>query len=1104
MKKWLFSLLFSFFLLLLSGLVHGQAQQEAMWLVTPQISPDGQQVAFCYRGVLYVVPVAGGEPRALTTGNSYAVSPVWSPDGQRIAYASDLYGNFDIYIVGVSGGQPVRVTQHSRSEIPQTFTPRGDSILFKASYMKSSRSGGFATGWTGSLYRVSVSGGAYDLHLPMPALHANYSPSGDAFLFEDVKGNEDPLRKHHTSSVTRDIWRYEPAIGKLTQVIKRPGEDRNPVYGADGDEFYFLSERNGGSFNVYRSRVSSPMSAQAVTDFEKNPVRYLSISRNGTLCFTYDGRIYTMNAGEGQKPQALSISISRPDDELPARDVTYRSGASDASISPDGKEVAYVVRGDVYVTSVKHKDTKRITSTPEQERSVDFAPDGRTLVYAGERDGSWNLYLARIARDDESRFSLCTEVKEEVLLQTSHETFQPLFSPDGKEVAFLEDRTKLKVINIATRAVRDITDGSQNYSYADGDLSFNWSPDGKWIVLDFNAKRRWPNTDIGLVRATGGEPIINLTLSGYTDVAPRFVMGGDAIIWMSDRNGLRSHASWGAQSDVYALFLTKEAFDKYNMTEFEIEESKKPDDKASKEDGEDAKGKKGKKDKPAAGAAKDIKIDLHNVEDRIVRLTIHSSDLSDAVVTPDGKYLYYLCSFEGKYDLWKTDLKKKTTKKVVNVNTGGGSLSLDAKGKNLLIASGWTMVVVELSGDKQTRVSYAAPFELRPKQEREYIFNHAWRQVVDKFYRSDLHGVDWTYYKQQYEKFLPHINNNYDFADLLSEMLGELNASHTGAGYRGNMSQTSSSTASLGLFFDLGYKGPGLKVTEVLRGGPFDLSDSKLKVGSIVTHIDGNELRDYGQLPELLDKKSGKRTRVAFTTGGVPNSEVVKPITQGQLNGMLYERWVEQRRSEVDSLSGGRLGYVHIRSMNNSSFHTIYSDLFGRYNDREGVVIDTRYNGGGHLHEDIEVLFSGEKYLAQVPREQVVGEQPRRRWKKPSVMLIAESNYSNAHGSPWVYRTRGIGKLVGQPVPGTMTSVWWETQIDNSLYFGVPIVGYVDSKGRYLENQQLEPDVYAPMDYLRLEQGHDSQIEKAVEVLLEEVDRVKAHDPWPAIEAKYR
>ena len=267
----------------------------------------------------------------------------------------------------------------------------------------------------------------------------------------------------------------------------------------------------------------------------------------------------------------------------------------------------------------------------------------------------------------------------------------------------------------------------------------------------------------------------------------------------------------------------------------------------------------------------------------------------------------------------------------------------------------------------------------------------------------------------------------------------------------------------------------------------------------MITRIGGEEVESLASLPTLLDHMSGERVRIDYQGG----SEVVKPISLGMERELLYQRWVEQRRKEVDSLSKGRLGYVHIRSMNGSSYRDVYDNLFGLYNDREGVVVDTRYNGGGHLHEDVEVLFSGTKYLDQVPREHLVSEQPRKRWKKPSVMLMGEANYSNAHGTPWVYKNQQIGKLVGMPVPGTMTSVWWETQIDPSIYFGVPIVGYIDRNGRYLENQQLEPDVKVRLDYQKLDAGHDTQVEKAVEVLLRECDAVKASSPWTAIDAKY-
>ncbi|MFC2508172.1 MAG: S41 family peptidase [Bacteroides sp.] len=1071
---------------------------EPRWLVAPAIAPDGLRVAFCYQGVLYVVDAKGGEARPLTTGNDYATLPIWSPKGDRLAYASDRYGNFDIYTIPAEGGQPVRITFGSQTDTPLCFTPGGDSVLYRSLEMPSASSGLFYARWTGGIYRVSANGGAADLQLPMPAGNACYAPDGKSILLEDLRGVENGLRKHHTSSTTRDIWLYTLATGKLERLMTRDGEDRNPVFAPGGQRFYFLSERDGGSFNVYEAPLANGADAKAITTYTKMPVRSLSASQSGVLCYTFDGQIYTQTPG--QEAKVLKIEINRPNDQMDSVNRTLSSGAHGGVISPDGKEVAFENHGDIYVSNIEYGNTRRITNTPGMERSVSWAKDGRTLVYAGERGGSWNLYLAKIARDDENHFAIATEVLEEPLLVTDKETFQPLFSPDGKEVAFLEDRTKLKVINLASKQVRQLTDGRYNYSYSDGDIAYDWSPDSKWIALTYNPKHRWPNNEIGIVSANGGE-IFNLTLSGYTDINPRWMMGGDMLIWSSDRNGLRSHASWGAQEDVYAFFTSQEAYDRYRLTPFEFEEL--GNGKKDKEDGEKKDDKKGKKDGKDKDEVKPIKLDFNHAEDRIVRLTIHSSDLSDAIVTPDGKSLYYLCSFEDKYNLWKTDLRKKTTSKVLDVNTSGGTITLDAKGENILISAGGSLVKVDLKGEKQKRVAYSAPFTYRGQAEREGMYDHAWRQVVKKFYRSDLHGADWDYYRNAYGKFLPYINNNYDFADLLSELLGELNASHTGSGYRHAGGPGAASTASLGVFFDRSYKGPGVRVTEVLRNGPLDKADSKVKPGSVITKINGLAVSNYGQLPLLLDQLAGKRIRIDVKNGGTETSEVVKPISSGQLSTLLYDRWVEQRRHEVDSLSHGRLGYVHIQAMNGSSFRTIYSDLFGRYNDREGVVIDTRYNGGGHLHEDVEVLFSGQKYLDQVPREHIVSEQPRKRWKKPSVMLVAEANYSNAHGTPWVYKTMGIGKLVGRPVPGTMTSVWWETLVDPTLYFGIPIVGYVDSTGHYLENQQLEPDYEVWMDYQRLERGHDSQLEKAVEVLLQEADRVKASSPWPKVEEKF-
>ncbi|MBQ5619641.1 MAG: PDZ domain-containing protein, partial [Alistipes sp.] len=340
-----------------------------------------------------------------------------------------------------------------------------------------------------------------------------------------------------------------------------------------------------------------------------------------------------------------------------------------------------------------------------------------------------------------------------------------------------------------------------------------------------------------------------------------------------------------------------------------------------------------------------------------------------------------------------------------------------------------------------------------------------------------------------YAKFLPHIDNNYDFAELLSEWLGELNVSHTGSGYRVPATPTADATADLGLFMAADHVGDGLKVEEVIEQGPFDRASSKLAAGDVILAIDGVDIKAGEDYFPLLNRKAGKRTLVKFRkASGEVVEEVVKPISRAVCSELLYKRWVKHAAAEVERLSGGRLGYVHIESMGDPSFRTVYSDILGRYNKKEGIVIDTRFNGGGRLHEDVEVLFSGEKYLTQEIRGKDMCDMPSRRWTKASIMIMGEANYSNAHGTPWVYKYKKMGSLVGMPVPGTMTSVNWETLQDPTLYFGIPVVGYRTADGSYLENKQLEPDVKVENSKELVVTGRDEQLEAAVKQLLKEID----------------
>ena len=599
--------------------------------------------------------------------------------------------------------------------------------------------------------------------------------------------------------------------------------------------------------------------------------------------------------------------------------------------------------------------------------------------------------------------------------------------------------------------------------------------------------------------------MVNLTESGYSDSNAKWVLGGKAMIWNSDRAGYRSHGSWGSEDDTYIMFFDVDAYNRFLMSKEDIalleeaekaekaEKEKNKKEKAEKkEDTKDSKKKTNQNEnaKKDSTEIKPLTFDLENRFDRIVRLTVNSSRLGDAVMSPKGDILYYLAAFEGDYDLWEHKLKENTTK-ILLKGVGGGSLIPDKEGKNIFMCTGGRLKKIEIAGSKITPIEFEAFFDYRPYDERAYIFDHVCQQVNDKFYTADLHGVDWKGYKKAYERFLPHISNNYDFTEMLSELLGELNGSHTGARFAAGGSAMP--TATLGVFYDESYDGAGLKIKEIMKQSPFTQKKTEVKAGCIIEKVDGTTIEAGADYFPLFEGKVGRKVVLTVYDPSTKKrfEEAVKAISYGTQSDLLYKRWVERCAKKVEELSGGRIAYVHIKGMDSPSFRKIYSELLGRYRNKEAVVVDTRHNGGGWLHDDVVTLLSGKEYQRFVPRGQYIGSDPFNKWLKTSCMLTCEDNYSNAHGTPYVYKTLGIGKLVGAPVAGTMTAVWWERQIDPSIVFGIPQVGCMDMQGNYLENQTLQPDILVYNEPAASLKGEDAQLKAAVDYLLKDLSKKK-------------
>jgi tricorn protease len=1080
-------LAFIFLLLFATGAI---CQENPLWMRYTAISPDGKTILFCYKGDIWSVPSAGGTAIPVTVTESYEYAPVWSHDGKSIAFASDRNGNFDVFVMAAAGGEAKRLTFSSNREIPYSFTANNRDVIFSAYRQDLVTNAQFPISLMSELYTVPVAGGKVSMLLPTPALAVCPTSTGDKMLYEDIKGYESEWRKHHTSAIARDIWLYDFNSKKYTQLTQFKGEDRNPVFDAGDNDFYYLSEQSG-SFNVYKSSVSDPSKSTAITRFSKHPVRFLSRSANNTLCFTWDGEIYTLQPGG--EPVKLAVKIFADGRSAQEKIVPVNEGFTEMRLSANGKEYAYVFRGEIFVSSIDGGYTKRITNTPYQERSVSFSPDGRSLVYAAEVNNSWNVYSASIVRKEEPYFYASTLLKTEPVIATAAEEFQPEYSPDGKEVAYLENRVILKVINLASKSTRTIMPASVNYSYADGDQYYQWSPDGKWFLVNFAFPDRIFSPEVGLVSSDGKGEITNLTLSGYDDYAPKWSMGGKMMIWGCDRNSDREQGGNLSSADVYAMFFTKAAFDRFSLSKEELALVKDQEEKAEKEKKKKEEKDKSKDDKKgkadtASHAKEDsakVVIDWENLAERKSKLTVHTSQVRDWLLSKDGEKLFYLTSFEKDNDLWVTELRTKETKLLAKLGLKRSGMELSSDGKFILVFADGKPMKVEVEGGKSEPLKTTGEMLLKPAEERNYIFDHSWRQFKEKFYVEDMQGVDWDYYYTAYKKFLPYINNNFDFAEMLSEMLGEMNASHTGCGYRAsrpNMDQT----ADLGVFFDYDFGGQGLKIAEVVEGGPLDKSTSKVKPGCILEKIDGENITDSLDFYSMLNRKTGRLTLLSLfdPAAGVRWEESLKPVSTGEANELLYRRWVKNRRAETERLSGGKVGYVHVRSMDDASMRTVFEEALGRNFEKKAIIVDTRFNGGGNIHEQLSDFLSGKKWIDIVPHGQYIGSEPYDKWVKPSIVIIGESNYSDAHLFPVAYKLKNTGKTLGMPVPGTGTFVWWETQIDPTLVFGIPMGGWRMPDGKFCENNQMEPDIRVPNDPGILSSGRDQQIEEAVKELL--------------------
>ncbi|MBS0661109.1 MAG: PD40 domain-containing protein [Verrucomicrobia bacterium] len=1056
--------------------------ERPLWLRQPAVSPDGQYIAFIHGGQLWRVPSAGGEAIPLTSARFAASAPVWSPDSRQIAFSSDRYGNADVFILPATGGEVRRLTTHSMADTPTAFSPDGKWVYFSSMRLGDPRAafGGVAAGASLQLYAVPAAGGRERLIIPLPALQARPSPDGRQFVYTSLNAPENEWRKHAISEAARDLWIFDSGNGSYRQFTNWRGEDRDGWFSADGKSIYWLSERSG-SFNVWRQAASGEGQPQQLTSHEKHPLRFLSRSAQDDLVYGFDGEIWRLPAG-AREPQRVAIRISQSSLLEGTVFAQMRDEITELVPSRDGGQLAIVARGEIFVLATATGRSRRITDTPQHERNVSFSPDGRTLLYACDRAGRYELFETTLDTPGATDFLSPGALRETRLnLPGKADATEPAYSPDGKRIAYFENRVRLMVLDRASgRTVTAMPDGLA-YSYHDGDLPFTWSPDGRWLAATGGSAAT--SFDIYLLDASGQKAPVNLTRTGFHAVGPAFSPDGRVIYFQGARDGLKTLDALARETDLYAIFLTQAAYDA----------AVRPGDRPVA-----APVVKSAEVKSAAPAKEPAwEPELEDLSGRTVRVTPLSGNVAAVKPLADGHsvvvvMLHPLTGMAAyRIPVGRPGLAPVFTKPLPT----GDAAVFDEKGESFYYVGPGGIERVSLANGASAVLPFAAEMAYDLRGEMKYFFEHAWRLTQQKFYRADMGGVDWEFYRREYAKFLPYLTRGEDLAELLSEMAGELNASHMGSSYQPKRSG-GDATASLGLYYDHAHTGPGAKVAEHLKGGPAGRADSQLRAGAVILAVNGQTIREDMDIHPLLNRQAGQPVRLTIKPagGGANVEEIVTP--EPYVNGLLQAqaRWVAQRQEQTEKLSKGRVGYVYVPLMDTASYQNFVAEVFGRFIDKEALIVDVRFNGGGNLAERLIADLTASPAAPLVDRQgRVLTPVPVRRWSKPSALLANSFSYSDGSIFPHLYRTQRVGLFAGDPVPGTGTAVWWVDLLSGSrLRYGIPEIPRREADGKFYENNEDTPELVVRRQPGAIVQGRDEQLEATIEALLRRLDGAKS------------
>jgi tricorn protease len=1058
------------------------ADESKPYYHSPAISADGTTIAFVHNNDIYIVPATGGVAQLVVAHEALDYNPRFSPDGEMLAFSSRRSGGSDVYTLNLNNGEINRLTWYSGSDDLQTWSPDGKYI-----YFTSGREGYNST----RIYRIPVNGG-----IPVPIAFEDYEPYRNAAISPDGK-----TIAFNTNDRIQQWWRTGPVANDATQIwlktnspevydfrkfTDNPGKDTWPMWAPDGTGLYYVSNEYDPTVNLLPENIYfKPLEGerQQITSFTDGRVTNPVIAANsGDIVFERDFGIWLLPA----KGEAAPVEISAfADYKLsPVEAKTYTRGVQEFSLSPDNKKVAFIIHGEVFVAPAKkEKDDPvptafRVTETAGREDGLAWDKDSNRLFYISNRDGNPEVYMHDFLSGEEKRLTN-TEKPEAGLVP----------SPDGKWLAYYSGIEEIRLINL-----EDMSDSVFQKGLFMNETAFNspqlaWSPDSKWLAFCDRDENYFSNI---FARKVGEESeairITNLPNIGTS--LPKWSNDGRFIVF----------STWQHRTDIQMMRVDLVPLDKeFEEDKFEklFEEPEKKDAKDSEDKSEETKGDEEKDEKDGTTEESKIVIQREGIEDRLTELASWSKNSYPLAISPDDKKLLFINRNTGKFVLWSISAdptKSDDAKQLLTLAGGINSIQFAKDKQTMWFDNGPMIVRLSLNGGAPKPYQLKAEMEIDFEAEKAAAFREAWVLLRENFYDAKMNGLDWD---AVYNELLPYIKGartNYEFQRIVLHMLGDLNASHLGI-YGSVASGQNVAVGDLGLNFDPAALAKGeFKISGIVPGGAVEREKAEVEEGDYLVAINNVALNSETNIYEILSRTIGKRVilKVADSAAAEETREVkVMPMPTSQTSGLRYNQWVNQNRKYVDKVSNGRLGYLHIAAMGSGNLEKFKRDLTAEARQKDGVVIDVRYNNGGYVAPFVlEILQRRTSIVANfrgIKLNSSANMAGNRVMDKPTILVQNERSLSNAEMFAEGYRRLGLGKIVGSGSNGWV--IWtWGRGLVNGMFLRLPRVMVETLDGEDLDVAPRDPDVFVERPMGESHLGKDSQLDAAVKTLLEQID----------------